>query len=116
LSLFAKNLPTKRIEIGEGNWVEIRKLSKGFKDQLKGEATDVFKGMDLKGELGTVPEGMILKVQEVEYRKLRASIVRWSADVDITIENIKELDEEVYNRILKEVDEMNGLSQEEQKN
>jgi hypothetical protein len=122
--MFAKNKPAKRIDLGENNWAELQYLSKGVKDSIQAEISSLFKvnlkNMNTMNEADLLPEempeGFIDKLQEIEYRKLEKAIKTWSAKEEITVENIKELDDEPYEKISKAVNEMNGLSREEVKN
>lgn len=121
--MFSKNKPTKRVELGDGNWVELQFLSKGVKDSFKSDAADIYKGLDLetdeegKPKSNVIPEGMVGKVNEIQYRKVAAAIRAWSAaDVPVTVESVKELDEEAFDKIDEVVTEMNELSVKEEKN
>lgn len=125
MAMFAKDKPTKRIDF-EGGFVELQYLSKGVKDQIASELSSMFAGvdseslkkleLDKKDEIPTAMIGVVGKVQEVEYLKLSKAIKSWSSSEPITIETVKELDDETFNRITKEVNEMNGLSKTEEKN
>jgi predicted DNA-binding antitoxin AbrB/MazE fold protein len=125
MSLFAKSKPTKRVDLPDGAWVEIQNLPKGIKESFKSELADLFKGVDIKkGEDGedepdrkTLPDSFVQKIAEVNYRKLEKAIKSWSAEgVPVTIENIKELDEEIFDQILTAVNKMNELNDTERKN
>jgi hypothetical protein len=124
MPLFAKNKPTKKIEF-EGGWVELQYLSKGVKDEIASRLASLYKGMDratlerLK-DTNDVPDTMVdavSVVQEVEYYKLSHAIKAWSeADVPINTDTVKELDEEVFDKISAAVNEMNELSKQDKKN
>jgi hypothetical protein len=119
--MFAKNKPTKKIDLDNNHWVEIQHLSKGTKDSLQSSITEVFNKFDSKMLDGKMEDvefspDFIKKVQGVEYRKLAAAIRAWSVEDPITIDTIKELDDESYETILEAVNDMNGLSDEEEKN
>lgn len=119
--MFSKNRPKKRVDLPDNHWVELQYLSKGTKDVLKGATAEIFNKVDSKMFEGDMQDvefspNFVQKIQEVEYQKLNCAIHAWSADVEVSIENIKELDDEVYELILGEVDKMNGLSEEEEKN
>ncbi|MDC3414265.1 hypothetical protein [Terrihalobacillus insolitus] len=119
--MFAKNKPTKRIDLPENHWVELQHLSKGTKDVLKSSVTKIFNKFDSKMMDGKMDDvefspDFVEKIQEIEYQKLAAAIRAWSAEEEVTVENIKELDDEPYELILKEVNNMNELSEEEEKN
>lgn len=124
MGLFAKNRPTKRIDIGE-DWVELQHLSKGVKDEISSRLASLYKGMDKstleKLQTGQdVPDTLIdavSVVQEVEYYKLSHAIKAWSdQNTSITVESVKALDEGVFNNISEAVNEMNELNKEERKN
>ncbi|KXG42878.1 hypothetical protein [Tepidibacillus decaturensis] len=122
--MFSKNKPTKRIDLPEGNWVELQYLSKGQKDILTSELAGMFKKMniqildkDIKMNNDDINENIVNKVNEVEYKKLSFAIKAWSAnDVEINEDSIKDLDEEVYEKILDEVNKMNNLTEDDVKN
>lgn len=123
MALLAKNKPTKRVEF-EGGYVELQYLSKGVKDEISSRLAALYKGMDratlekLK-DSNDLPDSMIdavSVVQEVEYYKLSHAIKAWSEEVPPDIENVKELDEEVFNEISAAVNEMNELGKTEEKN
>jgi hypothetical protein len=125
MSLFAKNKPSKRLDLLEGQWVELQHLSKGIKESFKSELADLFKGIDIKkGENGeeqpdgkSLPDSFVDKIAQINYRKLEKAIKSWSAEgVPVTVENIKELDEEAFDKILEAVNGMNELSDVERKN
>jgi hypothetical protein len=128
VALFAKNKPTERIDFGN-EYVELQFLSKGIKDQIQSQITSILKEVDPKSlsklsnislESGELPEeipyDMVDKIQEIEYYKLSKAIVKWSAGDEISIESIKELDEEVFEAIKHKVDEMSKLKEQERKN
>lgn len=119
--MFAKNKPTKKIDLADNHWVELQYLSKGTKNELQSATTEIFNKFDKKmldGEMEDVQfsPDFIKKVQAIEYQKLTAAIRAWSAQEPVSVEVVKELDDESYETILKEVDKMNGLSDEEEKN
>jgi hypothetical protein len=126
MGLFAKNRPTKRIELGTGDWVELQLLSKGIKDDLKSEVMALLKDFQIdinasNGQLtpksGLSISGEFLqKTKEVEYKQIVAAIAKWSEDAEINVENIKALSDEAYDKILEEIAKMNELSEEERKN
>lgn len=123
MPLFAKNKPTKRVEF-EGGFVELQYLSKGVKDEIKGRVTSMYKGVDIakiqnaKNESDIPPEmfDSIPKLLEIEYYKLSNAIRSWSDEAPINENTVKDLDEEIFNSILKSVNEMNELSPTEEKN
>lgn len=124
MPLFAKNKPTKRVEF-EGGYVELQHLSKGVKDEITSRLAGLYKGMDRNTlekikENNDLPDTMIdavSVVQEVEYYKLSHAIKEWSEkDIKITIETVKDLDEDIFNKISAAVNEMNELSNQERKN
>lgn len=125
MAMFAKDKPTKRLDF-EGGWVELQFLSKGVKDQIASQLTEMFAGMSddtikkadfkNKDEIPASMIGVVGKVQEVEYFKLSSAIKSWSSSESISLETVKELDDETFNLINAEVDKMNGLSKTEEKN
>ncbi|MDQ0414236.1 hypothetical protein [Mesobacillus stamsii] len=126
MALFSKNKPTKRIEF-EGGWVELQYLSKGAKDEIANRLSSMFAGMDNevlkkmdnfdKDDVPAAMIGVVGKVQEVEYYKLSNAIKSWSeTDIPVTVESVKDLDDEVFDKISKAIDEMNKLKEEEIKN
>lgn len=126
MTLFSKQKPTKRIDIGEA-WVELQFLSKGVKDEISSRLSSMFEGVDSetlnkmnsenKDDIPTSMIGALSKVQEVEYYKLASAIKAWSDhNTLVSVEAVKELDEEVFNKISTAVNEMNELSKGDQKN
>lgn len=124
MSLFSKNKPTKRIDF-EGGFVEIQHLSKGVKDHIRSNLAGLYKDLeklnaeDLQGK--ELPQGIEMdkilnKINEVEYYKLSQAIKSWSENIEITIDTVKELNDDVFSQISKEVDEMNALNEVEKKN
>lgn len=126
--LFAKNKPTKTVPF-EGGKVELQFLSKGVKDEIQSRLAALassLSGIDQatlekvqKGELDSIPESMvslIRSIKAIEYYKLAHAIKSWSEDAEITEENVKELDEDIFNELVKTVNEMNELTPEERKN
>lgn len=127
--LFAKNKTTKKIPFGDDDWVVLQYLSKGQKDELKSQLTELYaqiQGVDqdtLKkmeaGDIDAVPEsmrGIVREITKVEYFKLTQAIKSWSSEDEISEENIKALDEPVFDKLVLEVNAMNELSGEERKN
>lgn len=126
MPLFAKNKPTQKVEF-EGGFVEVQFLSKGVKDEIQSRLTGLYKGMDkatiLKLQTGDESEiptelfEVLGAVQSIEYYKLSHAIKSWSDnETPINEDNVKEMDEEIFNTVLKKVNEMNELSQTERKN
>jgi phosphoribosylformimino-5-aminoimidazole carboxamide ribonucleotide (ProFAR) isomerase len=124
MALFAKNKPTKRIEL-EGGWVELQYLSKGVKDEVQNQIVQAFKDIDPKvlqqyektGEMpDSLPVEIVAKVNEASYIALAHAIKAWSEKEEVTIESVKDLDEEVFNLLIEEVNKMNKLDIGEKKN
>ncbi|WP_035430861.1 hypothetical protein [Bacillus sp. UNC322MFChir4.1] len=125
MSLFAKNKPTKRVDF-EGGWVELQFLSKGAKDHISSQLSNMFADMDSeaikkmklqnKDDIPAEMIGVIGKVQQVEYYKLSQAIRSWSEQEEITIETVKELNDEIFDLISKEINKMNELNLTERKN
>jgi hypothetical protein len=126
MALLSRNKPTKRIEF-EGGWVELQYLSKGVKDQIQSSLAGLYKELetinvsDLKNE-ENIPKDIemdkiLQKINEIEYYKLSKAIKAWSEhDVEITVETVKELDDEVFSKISDEINKMNSLNEVERKN
>lgn len=127
MALFAKNKPTKRVEF-EGGWVELQHLSKGVKDDIQNKIIEACKGIDLKKidslknksseEMpDDIPFEIVGKINETSYIALKNAIKAWSeADTPITIEAVRDLDEDIFEKILTEVNQMNQLQMGERKN
>jgi hypothetical protein len=127
--LFAKNKTGKKVTF-DGGWVELQYLSKGVKDDYKGQLAELYSqlsGLDKetiakmeKGDLQAVPEsmaGLVAKINQLEYFKLSKAIKKWSeTETPINEDTVKELDETVFDRLVKEVNEMNELTDGERKN
>ena len=140
MALFSKNKPTKRVEL-EGAWVELQYLSKGAKDSLNNQIIKACEGIDIRkleqvekaknakkaenpekpeGDEEVLPEGipldMIAKINEASYFALYKAIKAWSEPDEITLESVQELDDEVFSKLISEVNAMNELELGEQKN
>jgi len=126
MAMFSKDKPTKKVEF-EGGWVELQYLSKGVKDEIASRLSSMFAGVDTstlkKADLDKADEipasmiGVVAKVNEVQYYAMSKAIKAWSAaEVAITEESVKELDDEVFNKIYVEVNNMNELNPAERKN
>lgn len=128
--MFAKNKPVKRVNLNDGQWVDLQHLSKGIKDSFKNALAGGLNGgmeISLEGD-NAKPKGISLsenfleKINEINYRKMVAAIKDWSAKdgegnkVPIDEEMVKELDEETFDKILEEINGMNELSAVEEKN
>jgi division protein CdvB (Snf7/Vps24/ESCRT-III family) len=126
--LFAKNKPTKK-EIFGDDYVILRHLSKGELDEYKARLAELSAQLQTigkenidkmgNGDITAVPESMgdIMKsIQSLEIYKVTTSIVKWSVEEDVNEENVKALDEEVFNKLSAAVDEMNKLKELERKN
>jgi hypothetical protein len=119
MSFFAEDKPTKRVELGDGHWVELQHLSKGQKNTFQSELASMFKGTEYDAntkDLKSIPENFVGKTQEIEYRKIVAAIRSWSAGKEVSVETIKALSDEYYDRIAEEVEKMNDLPEKERKN
>lgn len=125
MGLFAKNRPTKRIDLGNGDWVELQYLSKGIKDELKNEAAGVINDLKINANDGklkgdgeiSISGDSFKKLKEVEIRQMVAAIAEWSeTEAEINFENVKGLSDEPYEKILEAILEMNELKEEEVKN
>jgi hypothetical protein len=125
MAMFASDKPTKKLEF-EGGFVELQYLSKGEKDQISNQLSSMFAGVDEetlkkldfkdKDNVPTAMIGVVGKVQEVEYYKLSKAIKAWSSEKEITIETVKDLEEELFDKISDEITRMNELSKGETKN
>lgn len=124
MPLFAKNKPTDKIEF-EGGYVELQFLSKGVKDKIKSLTTSIYKGVDIKKlqsaqSKDDIPVEMFDKIPgllEIEYYKLAHAIKSWSdPETPINEDTVKEMDEDIFNKVSKKVDEMNQLRPDQEKN
>lgn len=121
--LFAKSKGFEKVSFGD-DWVELQYLSKGIMDEVKRRTLAIF------GEIGIdkiknakddtdIPDEAVNSVgplMDIEYYKLSNAIVKWSAEAEINEQTVKDLDEEVFNKIKENVDRMNKLKAEERKN
>lgn len=127
--LFAKNKQTKKMHFGDNDWVVLQHLSKGQKDELKSQLTELYasiKDVDgatllrmKAGDVDAVPEsmkGIVRQITKLEYFKLSQAIKSWSSEDEINEDNIKALDEPVFDELVAAVNVMNELSGEERKN
>jgi hypothetical protein len=122
--MFAKDRPVKRVDLPNNHWVELQSLSKGYKEAIKSDIADIFKGVEFELKNGQpeykdgtkLPDGFIKKLGEINDRKLAAAIKAWSSEQPINPETVQGLEEEAYNIILSKVNEMNELSTGERKN
>lgn len=127
MSLMSKNKPTKRVSF-DGGWVELQHLSKGIKDEYQSRMAGLVKDLgevDLKdidkAKKEDIPQGinldaLLTKVNSAEYYKLSHAIKSWSEKEDINEQTVRDLDEEIFAKISKEINEMNELQQGERKN
>jgi hypothetical protein len=128
MALMSKNKPTKRVNF-DGGFVEIQFLSKGVKAEYQNRMAALLKDLgsidinELKKakEDDDIPQDMnvdevLKKVNEAEYFKLSKAIKSWSEDEEITDLTVQELDDEVFDKISNKIDEMNELSEGEEKN
>lgn len=128
MALMAKNKPTKKIPFGENNedFVVLQYLSKGVKDSYTSQLAELslsLKGVDAtaleKMDVNSLPESMakvVGKINELNYYKLACAIKSWSAEEEVSEEAVKDLDEEIFNKLIEEVDKMNELEFTERKN
>jgi hypothetical protein len=128
MALMAKNKPTKKIPFGENNedFVVLQYLSKGVKDSYNSQLAELslsLKGVDAaaleKMDVSSLPESMakvVGRISELEYYKLAHAIKSWSAEEEVSEEAVKGLDEEVFNKLVQEVNKMNDLGETERKN
>lgn len=126
MALFAKNKPTQRLDF-EGGFVELQYISKGVKDEIKRRTMEVYGSIDneeLKAlqksqnddEIPVSLIGSAGKILEIQYYKLAHAIRSWSDNAEITEETVKELDEDIFDKISQKIDEMNALKQTDEKN
>jgi hypothetical protein len=121
----SKNKPTKRIPF-EGGYVELQYLSKGVLSHIQSQLAALHKDLEKisKEDLQNsdeIPEGLDLnlildKINKVNYYKLSKAIKAWSEPEEITEETVLELDDEIFDKINEEIDNMNELSVDEKKN
>lgn len=128
MALMAKNKPTKKVFFGDNNEdnVVLQYLSKGVKDSYNSQLAELslsLKGVDPealeKMDTSTLPDSMaavVGKINELNYYKLACAIKSWTAEEEVSEEAVKALDEEVFNKLIEEVDKMNDLGQTERKN
>jgi hypothetical protein len=128
MALMAKNKPTKKISFGDNNedYVVLQYISKGVKDSYNSQLAELslsLKGVDAaaleKMDVSSLPESMakvIGRISELEYYKLAHAIKSWSAEEDVSEEAVKGLAEEVFNKLVQEVNKMNDLGETERKN
>lgn len=121
--MFAKNRPTKRIELPEGHWAELRQLSKGEKDAYRSGVSGVFKGAlkekngQKEQDFSNLPDDYFQKMQQAEYAMVAKAIVSWSAEgIEVTPQAVADLEESFYDPILEAVKDMNELTKTEVKN
>jgi hypothetical protein len=128
MPLFAKNKPTERVDF-EGGYVEVQHLSKGIKDEISRRTTEMYADLpqSVIKQLRTNPNatdadvppeilGTIGKIMDIEYYKLAHAIKSWSDDAPINEETVKEMDEDIFLKVSKKVDEMNELTTVQRKN
>lgn len=126
MALFAKNKPTQRLDF-EGGFVELQYISKGVKDEIKRRTMEVYGSIDneeLKAlqksqnddEIPVSLIGSAGKILEIQYYKLAHAIRSWSDNAEITEETVKELDEDIFDKISRKIDGMNALKQTDEKN
>ena len=126
--LFAKEKPVKKIPFGD-SWVTLQHLSKGQKDEIKSMLTELYtklKDLDQEtiekmqnGESTEIPDALksvYREISQVQYFKVTQAIKSWSAEEEPTEENVKALDESVFDVLSAEVDKMNELAEVERKN
>jgi hypothetical protein len=126
--LFAKNKPTKKMTFGD-DWVELQHLSKGAKDNYQAKQivlVSKLKSIDeatMKkieaGDISSIPENMeniATDIMSLKYEMVTSAIVKWSSLEEITENNVKALDEAVFDEIENAISEMNTLNENERKN
>lgn len=109
--MFVDQMPTKRVDLSTGDWVEIQYLSKGFRDEEKA----YFSSLSVERDESNNIE-FLKKFKEAEYRRIIAGVRKWSSDREITEENLKMLSDLVFDEILEAIEKYNGLSDDEVKN
>jgi hypothetical protein len=121
--MFVDEMPTKKIPLDNDKWVEIQYLSRGFKDELTAFLASVRKKLnksDNEAEKQTNQEydqgEVYSKLKELEYKKMVAGIRKWSSDKPIDLESVKLFRGDVFDKVIKEIDQFNELSEEEVKN
>ena len=124
----AKNKPTKTVYFGDtkDDFVVLQHLSKGVKDSYNSQLAELslsLKGVDAaaleKMDVNSLPESVatvVGKINELEYYKLTHAIKKWSEEEEVSEEAVKGLDEEVFIKLVEEVNKMNELGQTERKN
>lgn len=112
--MFVDQMPTKKVDITEEISVEVQYLSKGYKDEERAILAGI--NIDVKSEKGDDREKTYNKIKETDYKRVVAGLRSWSSDRPINIENVKLLKPEIFDKILKAVDDYNMLNEEEVKN
>jgi hypothetical protein len=127
MALFHDEFEPKVVNFDK-DWVSIRPLPRSYFDREEQELVNMTKGIRLKGfnngkfelEEGGLDSEELNKVVErekqLEYEKIKNSIVEWSSNKEVSIENIKKLPGFIYDRILKEITEINFPTEKEVKN
>jgi hypothetical protein len=130
MALFYDEFEPKVVYFDESkkDWISIRPLPHSFGEYEEQQMMSVAGGIKLKGinngrmelEEDAFDSESLSKVaakeKELEYEKIKRSIVEWSSDREVSIENIKKLPDQIYNRLLKEIGDLSTLTEKEAKN
>jgi hypothetical protein len=121
--MFVDEMPTKKIPLDKDQWVEIQYLSKGFKNEITASLASVRKKLNIDNEVEKddnktqFDKGeLYLKIKELEYKKMVAGIRSWSSNKPIDLQSVKLFRGDVFDKVIKEIDQFNELSEEEVKN
>jgi hypothetical protein len=128
MALFHDEFETTTVKFGEKDWVKLRPLPRSFFDKEEKEILSVTEGINIKGfkngqfeiDGNELKSDALKKVtekqKELEYEKIKQSIVEWSSDREVSIENIKKLPNTIYDKVYDEIEKINHLTGEEVKN
>ena len=123
--LFANEFPGTKVEFEAGGWVILQPLTRSFLDSQQKQLAALSKGakIQMAGQkvIGVDTDSIdsvaiVEKATELEYEKVKASIKEWSSEKEVSVENIKQLPDFIYEAILKKVDEINHPTEDEIKN
>ena len=109
--------------------ITLQHLAKGIKDTYNSQVAELSLGLkgikkedleNLEDNIDKIPDSMakvVAKLNELEYFLLSHAIKEWSdKETAVSIDTVKELDEEVFLELIQEVNSMNGLTKQARKN
>ncbi|MBO8169961.1 MAG: hypothetical protein H0Z35_12375 [Thermoanaerobacteraceae bacterium] len=134
MPLFANEFPTKKIdrniipELGD-DWIVIQALPRSyFVNEEKELAAVGSEGIQIHGiNKGNVVldnksissdkiTAILEKEAELDYLRVKNSIKEWSSLEPVTLENVKKLHDSIFIKLLREIEKINHLTEDEQKN